>query len=706
MDTKKERYFDRELSWIEFNARVLMEGMDVSNPLLERLKFVGIVSSNFDEFFMVRVASLQGREADFPGKVYQRSFFLMEQCDRYFAETLAPELERQGIVRVPVAVLSEEQKNFIENFFNHELLPLLTPIAIRNERPLPDLVNLSLYRIVQLATGPGNGAKFYSVIEIPHHCPRMIVLPSEDRYVFILLEDVISIFAGDLFPGYQVVEQGLLRVTRAAEMTLDEEKDEDFARVLTEALSRRRRSSVVRMEISATEEIVDFFREKLAVHEEQIYRHPGWLDLKSISRLAFQPGFEKLKLPAWAPGLLPDFQITDDFWDLLKQKDVWVHYPYESFDAFVRFLSKAAVDPDVLAIKQTLYRVAKGSVVTAALERAVENGKQVTVLIEVKARFDEERNIEWATRLANTGATVLYGVAGLKTHAKACLVIRREVEGVKRYLYLGTGNFNERTAQVYSDIGFFTSNEELAQDVSSFFNVITGFSNPTGFLKIDISPYGLRRKLERLIGRETMRSQKERPGLIMAKMNSLVDTGIIDALYRASQAGVRILLNIRGVCCLKPGIKGLSENIEVVSIVDMFLEHSRIFYFYNGGDEEIYLSSADWMQRNLDRRLEILFPVENREIRKELIELLKLYFKDNAKAWQLLPDGRYLKKDAAGGKKFRVQEHLCQKAVEKAAGLARGPRGDIKPQKPKPDTGNFGLTQESLRNDAKLSGRV
>jgi polyphosphate kinase len=360
-----------------------------------------------------------------------------------------------------------------------------------------------------------------------------------------------------------------------------------------------------------------------------------------------------------------------------------VHYHYDSFSAFLRFISAAAEDRDVLAIKQTLYRTGHHSPVINALEKAVENGKQVTVLVELKARFDEEQNIEEAKRLERAGATVLYGVVGLKTHSKVCLVVRREAAGIKRYLHLGTGNYNEKTAQIYSDLNLFTSQDELASDVSSFFNLMTGFSSPGHYSKLEVAPYGLRRRLLRMIFRESAQTSAERPGLIIAKMNSLVDREIIDALYRASQKGVRIKLNVRGICRLRPGVKGLSENIEVVSIVDMFLEHSRLFYFSNAGDEEVYLSSADWMPRNFDKRLELMFPVEDKKNKKELIQLLGLYFKDNTKAWVLSPDGEYKKKERGEEKKFRVQEYLCQKALENEALHDKQLTLELKPQRPK-----------------------
>lgn len=681
-DLNKIKLFDRELSWIEFNARVLAEATDNSNPILERLKFMGIVSSNFDEFFMVRVSSLIESDSNYK-EVYSRAFQLIDTQNSYFQETLVQELNQSGISRVHPPALNQRQREFVESFFYKELMPLLTPIAVREDQPAPEFVNLSLYLVVQLRGTAESGHAQFAVVEIPKNYPRLLSIPVDRGYEFILLEDVAALFAAELFQGYEIENTGLLRVTRAAEMTLNEERDEDFSKVMSEALHRRERNYTVRLEMSGSGEMTGYFKKKLNVPDERVYQAGEWMDLKGVSQLAFQPMFDVLKRPKWEPRVQADFEAEENVWDAIKNKDILVHHPYESFDCIVRFLNEAADDPEVLAIKQTLYRVAEPSAVISALERAAENGKQVTVLVELKARFDEERNIGWAHRLVNAGATVLYGVAGYKTHAKACLVIRREAEGIRRYVHLGTGNYNEKTALLYSDLGIFTCDEEMAQDISSFFNVITGFSRPVEFSKIEIAPYSMRLRIERMIEREIMRHSPGNPGLILLKMNSLADPNIINLLYLASKAGVKVKLNIRGICRLVPGVKGLSENIKVVSIVDMFLEHSRIFYFRNGGDEEIYLSSADWMPRNLDRRLEILFPVENNKIKKTLHDLLKGYFKDNTKAWVLLPSGEYQKKEPGKEKKFRIQEYLCRKAAEAESALKNNPVKDLKPQRAK-----------------------
>lgn len=675
----EDRYFDRELSWIEFNARVLAEGMDASNPPLERLKFIGIVSSNFDEFFMVRVAGLEEGSPE-ALEVYRKAYEVLDRQGAYFQDVLVPELEKAGIVRMPPRALNEKHYAYVRDLFFSEIMPLLTPVAIRAEHPIPPLLNHSIYRAVHLANPKRDGEWQYAVVEIPRNYQRIIWLPGEGN-AFILLGDIVSLFIDQLFVGYEVLSQGIIRITRGADLTLDEEKDEDFARVMSEALRMRRGNFIVRFETDAPDEMIDFFRAKLELQDHEIYRVKTWVDLKSISQLAFQSIFADLKRPPWTAKPNADFTQAEDVWELIREKDVLVHHPYESFDAFLRFLDAAADDPDVLAIKQTLYRAASGSAVVRALVRAAEKGKQVTVLVELKARFDEESNIALANRLVAAGATVLYGVAGLKTHSKVCMVVRREAEGIRRYLHLGTGNYNEKTANLYSDISTFTCRDSLAQDISAFFNIITGFSQPGQFSRISVSPFDLRRRLERLILREAMRAREGQKGLIMAKMNSLVDPEIIEALYRVSQAGVTVKLNVRGICCLRPGVKGMSENIEVTSIVDMFLEHSRIFYFRNNGDEEVYLSSADWMPRNLNRRLELMFPVDDVRNRASLIELLGQYFQDNSKSWILQPDGSYLKK-AAGEKPFRVQEVLCRQAADRAASVKTVWK-EIRPQRPK-----------------------
>jgi polyphosphate kinase len=678
-----EKFIDREISALEFNARVLAEGMDPTNPLLERLKFIGIVSSNMDEFFMVRMASLKASNAP-TQTVREKALSLLEKRNAYFLNTMVPELEAAGLIRLLPESCSPKQLEFLSLYFRKEILPILTPIAIAEDRPLPVLANLRLYFVVGLQEAGAKVSPRYAVIEIPPKVfPRIVFLPTEKGHPFVLAEDLISAFAAELFPGYEVVEKGLMRLTRGAELTFDEEKDDDFASVMTEALRERRTGEIVRLEISAEAPWSAYLKKKLQIAPEDVVVNPAWIDLKAISQLAFQTGFEHLKRPAWQPRAVPDFERAADLWTLLKEKNVLVFHPYESFDAVVQFVEAAADDPDVLAIKQTFYRTDPDSPVVRALERAAGKGKRVTALVELKARFDEESNIEWAKRLTTAGASVLYGIAGLKTHAKVCLVVRRESDGIKRYVHVATGNYNERTAMTYSDIGYFSSNDDLASDVSAFFNMITGYSQPIAWSKIEVAPFGLRRRLLRMIRREALRSSPGHPGFIRAKMNSLADTDLIEALYQASKAGVKIELNVRGICRLRPGVPHLSENIKVISIVDQFLEHSRVFYFANGGEEEIYISSADWMPRNLDRRIEMLIPIEDAISKKDLMEALDLYFRDNSKAWALQPDGSYDRIDSGKGKKIRAQEALCHRALAAEDILLKSMPKDLKPQRPR-----------------------
>lgn len=677
----KDRYFDRELSLLEFQSRVLAEAMDETNPLFERIKFIGIVSSNLDEFFMVRVASLQGASSDVLNVIEDRVRHLIQKKDEYFLQTIIPELEKNGIDRIQPQMLTHSDAEYLKKIFEKELLPVLTPIAISEEGALPVLVALRVYAIFSLLDLQQKGSLKYAVVEVPQNFPRLIVLPRPQGYSFILLEDLLAFFAKDLFVGYEIIDKGFIRLTRGAELTFDEEKDEDFMEAMTEALRLRREAPIVRAETILSKNLLDFLKRRFGLTPREIYEVGAWMDLKGIAQLAFQTGFDHLKRPSWEPKPKLDFEQTQDIWKLLREKSVSVLLPYHSFEAVNRFVQTAAQDPDVLAIKQTLYRTGHDSAIIASLEEAAERGKQVTVLVELKARFDEENNIEWARRLERTGATVLYGVAGFKTHAKTCLVIRREPDGIRRYVHLSTGNYNEKTARLYSDIGYFTSDENMARDVSSLFNMITGYSQPVSWSKIEVAPYGLRNRLIRLIMREAMRSSKEKPGLIMAKMNSLIDLKVIEALYRASQGNVQIKLNVRGMCSLRPGIQGLSENIEVTSLVDMFLEHSRMYYFGNGGEDELYLSSADWMPRNFDRRIEIFFPVEDEKNKKVLVELLGFYFKDNVKSWRLLPDGSYRKADAQGKKPFRIQEHLCKLVSDEEDLFRKSLPRELKPQR-------------------------
>lgn len=672
--------FDRELSWIDFNQRVLYQSKNPQNLVLERLKFMGIVCSNFDEFFMVRLANTKN---PFIHDAYDKAMKVLDDVYTTFQKNLQPDLENAGIVRIYPQMISDEQHQFIINYFEKELFSLLTPIAFHENQPIPLLHQLSVYQIVGLKNiqSKKNELK-YAVIRNPKNASRVISLPNNDgKFHYILLEDLIHMFINRIFNGYEIVDHGIFRLTRAADMTLDEEQDEDFAQIMSQALLERHKNMIVRIEYVGEKALLNFLKKKLIFKSHMIFHSNQWIDLKSISQIAFNPGFENLKRPRWNPVTYREIENSKDLWVLLKQKDILVHHPYQSFDAFIKFINQAAIDPDVLAIKQTLYRAAIPSNVVKALITAAKLGKQVVILVELKARFDEERNINWAEQLVDAGATVLYGIAGLKTHSKACLIIRREPEGIKRYVHLGTGNYNEKTAELYTDYSFFSSRDELGEDVSQFFNVITGFSIPTNFSKIWIAPYYLRNQFKKMIKREAIKSGKK--GHIIAKMNSLVDPDIIQTLYQASQKGVKIQLIVRGICCLKPQIKKISENIEVISIVDQFLEHHRVYYFYNDGAEDVFLASADLMPRNLDRRLEIMFPIEDQILKDEIKDHLETFLKDNTNAWVLNPDGTYQLKNSLNKKSLNAQEYFCQKAKSDDLKFKQRIQKDPKPQRPK-----------------------
>ena len=654
-DDGARRFFNRELSWLAFNERVLEEAFDETNLPLDRLKFLAITSSNLHEFFAVRVAGLRrlagvdpdrrdpagmtaGEQLD---QVRKRVRRMVAESHRCLEEQVWPPLEMAGVRRLAIPDLGVDQSEYLEELFEKEVFPVVTPVALDGEHRFPDLADGEMSLCVSLEAPDGEG--HMALVSLPKVLPRIAHLPAAKGVQFVLLEDILRRYLPRLFSGHVVRRCLLFRVTRDADLSVEEERDEDFVELMSEVLRLRKRSSVVRLEVEkgAPKELLDFLKERLDVAGEDVYRVPGPLDLKAFFDLIGAPGLGDLREASWTPQPVPELPEDCDFWKVLRARDVLVHHPYETFDPVVRLVSEAADDPDVLAIKQTLYRCSGRSKIIRALERAAENGKHVTVLVELKARFDESRNIGWARELERAGVYVIYGVVGLKTHSKATLVVRRESDRIVRYVHLATGNYNESTARLYTDMGLLTSNDDIGSDISAFFNTITGYSQPIPWRKIEMAPLGLKRRILQMVRRETDLSVPERPGLIMAKMNSLVDPDVIEALYHASKAGVRILLNVRGICCLRPGLKRLSENIEVVSIVGRFLEHSRIFYFQNGGEEEVYLASADWMPRNLEKRVELMFPVEAPNTRTRLLRDLELFFRDNVKARRLLSNGRY-----------------------------------------------------------------
>ena len=680
-----ELFFNRELSWLEFNNRVLQEGLDESLPLLERLKFLSIVSSNLDEFFMVRVAGLTQQKAadinrrDKSGltpsqqlKEISKRVHKMMETHTDAVRDILEKLKEQGIDLIQRSKWTVEQRHFLKEYFINKIMPVLTPLSMQDLQPYPLLHGRQIIVAVAVQSEvSGTPTKKMVLIPVPGILDRFINISAEPSLNIATIEDVIADNINLLFENEALIDTAYFRITRDADVQVQEDEASDLLNMIEEAVLERKRRGAVRLSISTNPDpfIKDWLVEWLKIESDSIYEINGILDGSSLMQIAGMPGFEKLKIPDWPPQTPFDLLDSQDIWQTLANQDVMLFHPYESFEPVVNLLTEAANDPNVLAIKQTLYRTSSDSAIIQALKTASENGKEVTVLVELKARFDEARNINWARQLEDAGCHVIYGVSGLKTHAKAMLIIRRDSDRIRRYAHLATGNYNEKTARLYSDIGFLTSDVELTADVAAFFNLLTGSSEMVGWSKLAIAPTILRKKIEELIEREIAASTQDKPGLIMAKLNSLEDKKICQALYRASEAGVKIMLNVRGICCLRPGMKNTSENIEVVSIVDRFLEHARIFYFSNGGHEEIYLSSADWMGRNLDKRLELLFPVSQAKTLKRLKSILKTFFSDDTNSWQMLPDGSY-KRKSGNGKKNRAQEIFYKEAV-KAAELNR-----------------------------------
>lgn len=694
--------FNRELSWIEFNARVLDEALRGEVPLLERLRFLTIVSSNFDEFFMVRVASLKEECLRSPeacdaagvpirnqlARLSSRVHELVDVQFRCLREAILPGLEREGLVYVPPAKYAPAQLRFLDTFFMGEVFPLLTPLRTNGEGAFPSIGNLRLHAAfllrstIAMPTGPL--ASFLetagvlphpaildseetraplAIVQIPASIPRVVWLPEEGAArCFTLLDDVVRSFGQRLFPGFTIEESMLFKVARDADRAVDEERDDDFIAAIQEVLASRLSSVPVRLLCAGESPIVlESLKRSMGLDEDDIYHVPGPIDLPTLVELANVEGFDRLRNPHWRSFWPVDLPQDRPFWDDLKRSDVLLHVPYQSYEPVLRFVNDAADDPAVLAIKMTLYRTSGDSPIIRALERAARLGKHVTVFVELKARFDEERNITWVQRLEQAGIIVVYGIARLKVHAKILLVIRRETEGIRRYVHLSTGNYNDRTARFYVDMSLFTANEEIANDATVFFNMISGYSAIMNTKRLVMAPIDLKPKLLSMIDREIERSTPESPGRIMAKLNSVADPEIIASLYRASQAGVKVLLNVRGVCMLVPGIAGLSENITVVSVIDRFLEHTRIICFENCGANEVWLSSADWMSRNLDRRVELMFPILQESIRKTVRDVLQLYFADNSKAHYLQSDGSWIRRQPVEGEPvMRTQEVLYE----------------------------------------------
>lgn len=673
----KDYYVNRELSWLMFNERVLEEAYDKTNPLLERLKFLAITASNLDEFFMVRVSGLLDQvdigysKRDIAGltpqeqlkKISEKAHEMYAKQNSCLMRSLLPALEKEGIVFVGPKELTNEQKNFIKEYFNSTLYPIVTPMAIDQSRPFPLLPNKSLNIILQIVK---DDEKLYAVMQVPTVVPRITELPSSNNVrEFIMLEDILSMFVGELFEGCEVKNLSYFRITRNSDLTIDEEDTEDLLMEIEKSIKKRKWGDPVRLEIEKNmdSEIKTFLLDMLELDGEDIYESTGYIDFNVWMKFSSINGFDHLRDEVLKPQPVPAFMDKNIF-DAIREKDILVHHPYESFDCVVKYIQEAAKDPDVLAIKQTLYRVSGNSPIVAALIQAAENGKQVTVLVELKARFDEENNIIWAKKLEKAGCHVIYGLVGLKTHCKICLVVRQEEDGIKRYVHMATGNYNDSTAKLYTDFGLFTARESFGTDVSALFNVLTGYSKPPQWKKISVAPTTLRQTFLQWIENETKIAKKGRYAEITAKMNSLVDAEIIKALYKASMAGVKINLIVRGICCLKSGIAGVSDNIRVISIVDRFLEHSRIYYFHDDGNEKIFLSSADWMPRNLNKRVETAFPIEDEVLKERIKETLKITLNDTVKVRVQQPDGTYEHIDRRGKEVIHSQLIFHAQAVE------------------------------------------
>ena len=686
-----EYYENRELSWLKFDARVLNEAKDKSIPLLERLKFVSITSSNLDEFFMVRVASLKDmvhadyRKRDIAGMTASEQLDRINTATRKLVESqyntynrsLVPLMAANGIhIIEKYEELTAEQAAYVDRYFEEDVYPVLTPMAVDASRPFPLIRNKTLNIAALLSSKKDEKHKDaveFATVQVPGVLPRLVPIPADtsensgevEGRTFILLEQIIEKNIDKLFLNYHVLCAHPYRVMRNAYLPIDEDEAADLLKEIQKQLKKRQWGEVIRLEVEASvdKKLLRFLKDELKVAEEDIFQISGPIDLTFLMKMYGLSGCDSLRYEPYKPQRVPEIEPGEDIFEAIRGGDILLHHPYETFDPVVDFIRQAASDPDVLAIKQTLYRVSGNSPIIASLAQAAENGKQVSVLVELKARFDEENNIVWAKKLEQAGCHVIYGLVGLKTHSKIALVVRREEDGIRRYVHLGTGNYNDSTAKLYTDCGIFTCNEAIGEDATAVFNMLSGYSEPLSWNELVLAPIWLRTRFMRLIARETKHAREGKPAKIVAKMNSLCDEGIIAALYEASAAGVKIELIVRGICCLKVGIPGISENIHVRSIVGNFLEHSRIFFFLNDGEEELYMGSADWMPRNLDRRVEILFPVLDDTLKEKVKHILDVELADNTKAHVLKPDGEYEKIDRRGKVLVNSQKQFCEEAV-------------------------------------------
>jgi polyphosphate kinase len=700
------RYFNRDLSWIDFCERVLAEGLREDLPPLERFWYLAILASNFDEFFMVRVAAMKralhsGSESDPSGlkpeeqlkKTAEKIRSITRRQYNCLQNRIFPALAEGGLALIRPGAYSASQSNYLETYFRSRIYPVLTPLRLEAGSSLPFAGENSLYAAFLLEQ-EDDGTEHIAIVQHPKGIGRIVWLPGASKASggkfggdWALLEDLTLTWGGLLFPGHRVRETMLFTIDRDADFSVDERRDEDFIEAMEEVIEERSHSPVVRMTYSAgSERLKEALARRMELGEQDLYEHGCPMDLKGLMDLASARGFDSLRGKPWKIYNNTAFSEDEPLWRRISQRDVLVHLPYESFDPVARFFQDAAVDPDVISIKTALYRTSGNSPIIRALEQAALMGKHVTAVVELKARFDEERNISWANRLEKAGVIVVYGIARLKVHAKISMVIRREREGIKRYVHLSTGNYNDKTARQYEDLGLFTAREDIATDASVFFNMLTGYSAILSMRTLVTAPAFLKRRLIELIERETNRSSREHPGRIIAKMNALADTDVIEALYRASKAGVQITLVVRGVCMLIPGLAGLSENITVISVIGHCLEHSRMCYFANGGSGEYYLASADWMPRNLERRVELMFPALQEDIKIRIRDILEAYCRDTVQAWKLSPDGSWTRLSPARGETpFSVQEHFLSQAAKAGENLW-APRGEFVVRRSPPAT--------------------
>ena len=676
-------YYNRELSWISFNKRVLNEARDKNNLLFERLKFLSITASNLDEFFMVRVASLKDmvnagyKKKDIAGmtptqqleRINEETHELVNLQYRTYNRSLYSLLSQQGLCIVARREeLTKEQADYVDRYFEEAVYPVLTPMAVDSSRPFPLIRNKTL-NIGALIKNrkKEKGEVEFATVQVPNVLPRVVKIPGKEGQVTVIfLEEIIERNIGKLFLNYDIVSTYPFRIMRNADLSIEEDEAEDLLKEIEKQIKKRQWGQVIRLEVEAgiDKKLLKILKEELEVEEEEIYYIDGPLDLTVLMKLYSLDGFEIHKEKKHQPAPVPGLSEGESIFEEIQKRDILMHHPYQSFQPVVDFIRQASRDSQVLAIKQTLYRVSGNSPIIAALATAAENGKQVTVLVELKARFDEENNIVWAKKLEQAGCHVIYGLVGLKTHSKITLVVRKEEDGIRRYVHLGTGNYNDATAKLYTDIGLFTCKEAFGEDATAVFNMLSGYSEPLSWNKLVVAPLWLKDKFLYWIEREKENALKGEPAKIIAKMNSLCDRDIIAALYDAAAAGVQIELIVRGICSLKVGIEGISDRIKVRSIIGQFLEHSRIFYFYNGGKEEVYCGSADWMPRNLERRVEIVFPIEEEKLKENILHILHCELRDTLKASMMTKEGRYEKIDRRGKETYSSQEGFVMEAWE------------------------------------------